>query len=101
MALVFLVAGNLAEAEITVNYYHVWSGPERMAKLDELIKKFHQKNPDIEIKAELVSQGGMVQKFLTQIAGGSCPGCYDYKGPRSSSVRAIRLSAFTKRFSGS
>ncbi len=65
-------AGSIALAQTRITFWHVWDGA-RLPLIDRLVADFEAKNPDIKVQAELVSQQGLMEKYLTAIAGGTPP----------------------------
>jgi multiple sugar transport system substrate-binding protein len=59
-------------AKGTVKFIHVWDGT-RLPLMEKQIADFQALWPDVKIEAEVVSQQGMNEKYLTAIAGGSPP----------------------------
>ncbi|MCC6178902.1 MAG: extracellular solute-binding protein [Chloroflexi bacterium] len=59
-------------AKGTVKFIHVWDGT-RQPLMEKQISDFQALWPDIKVDAELISQQGMNEKYLTSIAGGSPP----------------------------
>lgn len=50
-----------------------WGGDTRNKAIQEAIKKFEEKNPDIKVKAEFSGYAGYQQKLTTQLTGGTAP----------------------------
>lgn len=50
-----------------------WGGDTRNKAIQEAIKKFEEKNPDIKVKAEFGGYTGYQQKLTTQLSGGTAP----------------------------
>lgn len=50
-----------------------WGGDTRTKAIQEAIKKFEEKNPDIKVKAEFGGYAGYQQKLTTQLTGGTAP----------------------------
>jgi multiple sugar transport system substrate-binding protein len=64
--------GQPARAEtvhMTVSYYSAATGPY----FEKMASEFHAKNPDIDIKIDVVNWDGLLQKLRTDISGGTNP----------------------------
>jgi multiple sugar transport system substrate-binding protein len=62
-----------AIAADTVNFWYHVDNPENTKIIQELVKSFEQKNPDITIKAENVPWNSYYDKLFTSIIGGKTP----------------------------
>ena len=57
---------------VDVTFWHVWGGT-RLPLVEDQIKTFQAKNPNIVIKHTLIPSTGMDEKYLTAIASGDPP----------------------------
>lgn len=69
-----LALGTLGEARadtvrMTVSYYSAATGPYFQKMADE----FHRRNPDIDVKLDVVNWDVLLQKLQTDISGGATP----------------------------
>lgn len=62
-----------AAAQQTVNFWYHVDNAENTKLMDELVKSFETKNPDIRIKAENVPWNNYFDKLFISIAGGKAP----------------------------
>ena len=57
----------MAFAQTQITFWHVWDG--RGNHIEQIVANFEAKNPGIKVQAELVSQQGLMEKYLTAPAG--------------------------------
>lgn len=57
---------------VDVTFWHVW-GATRLPLVEQQIKDFEARTPNIKIKHTLIPSAGMDEKYLTAIAGGDPP----------------------------
>ena len=72
VTLLLLGAASVAFAQTQITFWHVWDGA-RLPIIEQIVANFEAKNPGIKVQAELVSQQGLMEKYLTAIAGGAPP----------------------------
>ena len=69
-ALVFATSAAQAETvRMTVSYYSAATGPY----FEKMAAEFHQANPGIDVKIDVVNWDGLLQKLRTDISGGTNP----------------------------
>ncbi|NMB13506.1 MAG: ABC transporter substrate-binding protein [Firmicutes bacterium] len=70
--LLVAVLASAALARTDITFWHVWDGA-RLPLIEQVVQDFEAAHPDIKVNAELVSQQGLMEKYLTAIAGGLPP----------------------------
>ena len=59
-------------AKITLTYWHGFTGPDRPL-MEQLIERFNQTHPDIEVKAQAIPWGTLFQQLAPAVAAGRAP----------------------------
>ncbi|PAE32936.1 ABC transporter substrate-binding protein [Bacillus sp. 7884-1] len=82
--LVFALAGcsssknsDEANGKTVINYFSFSATPDHETQLNEMIKAFEAKNPNIKVKTELAAYNDYFTKLQTRIAGGKAPDVFE------------------------
>ncbi|MCR4401626.1 MAG: ABC transporter substrate-binding protein [Firmicutes bacterium] len=67
-----LASGVVAADKVTIEYWHGFTGPDRPL-MEQLIAKFNETHPDIEVKAQAIPWGTMWQQIPAAVAAGKAP----------------------------
>jgi multiple sugar transport system substrate-binding protein len=62
-----------ASAEkVTITYWNGFTGPDRPA-IEEMVKKFNESHPNIDVQMEITPWDGLMQKLLSTMSAGQGP----------------------------